>query len=1018
MLIGVERHESGHFACRSYFTFQAIGKIEENTLCARLSHRSRCDTLQVNMAAHDIPTGTTHIPMNIGGFPMAGAAPAVPMARRLPRHGSGAASERDDYETVTNRSQRSPSRARSTSEARPQAETYEVGSRERARSAQDEGQSTSGGYKPGRMTETFHPVSEVRELDRMTQMEQNMVRLLKQIGSYAASIIEIKQELVVTRADFSAFKTQAESDITGLLERNTFTDNRLDTDESRIKVRMREMGMMINELRDRPPAGAASAPPVYHQIASSFGAPSATHTATMQPDAEKPSPFGGQPVQRPPSHSSADSIKPRVANQSVDPLFGAGDPWTHDSTPQFARTPEPTNGAPHTLPTTALAPPSSWNASAPQPSGQGGGYNGGTKSWDISKNISREVTPFKGVSLYYKTWHHRMRNNWVRDNPDYAPLLKLIEAEESPLKWEKLKSGIQISGKQVDLIHVATQMWSSIADHLDDTIFDRMSQMVSGEDENGIEMWRKLFRDHEGGGEQVKAAGLTNLHNFPKCESPANVIPWMSEWNACAMLHSDGLSESHQKVMFVNKLPDSIATDIRKQPQLRTLQGIMDWLSADGARLNDHRLVTLHEQRIKQNLSNGKGMVSAVTEEAKPARDRFDALEEKFDRLVNAIGDSRNGGGSRDGNGRGRAPSPGSRYGKGDTRKPRSESPSPRPNNGNRPSPDFKGKTGARACWECGKEGCTRATCPVYKELLAKNGGRRPDGHRGAFEKSAKPATGTAAALLNLGGDDSESDFSETQFDMAFGLGNEGAFKFMNKSFKPQCRSTECDGCVQHPNTFDVLRDDEDDVVNALQNLTSNIKIGPKVPQSQRRKPKPLTHARIAAIVNQVKSGQIQLGELDMHCDNDEDMIAVWALIDSGSSINVADQALHFPGCKVRKSKTPGAKYTAANNSEMNNLGEFDVKATTMEGSKAKITFQYAKVGMPILSVAKLAEDHDATFGEESGELIHRKTAVRTKFVKRAGVYFMQLMVSRKSLGLPVDEGCRSCTPPFGGQDS
>ena len=47
MLIGVERHESGHFACRSYFTFQAIGKIEENTLCARLSLHSSRDILIV-----------------------------------------------------------------------------------------------------------------------------------------------------------------------------------------------------------------------------------------------------------------------------------------------------------------------------------------------------------------------------------------------------------------------------------------------------------------------------------------------------------------------------------------------------------------------------------------------------------------------------------------------------------------------------------------------------------------------------------------------------------------------------------------------------------------------------------------------------------------------------------------------------------------------------------------------------------------------------------------------------------
>ena len=39
-------------------------------------------------------------------------------------------------------------------------------------------------------------------------------------------------------------------------------------------------------------------------------------------------------------------------------------------------------------------------------------------------------------------------------------------------------------------------------------------------------------------------------------------------------------------------------------------------------------------------------------------------------------------------------------------------------------------------CWECGKNGHKRPDCPEYQALLAKNGGKRPKGHKGAFDKA------------------------------------------------------------------------------------------------------------------------------------------------------------------------------------------------------------------------------------------------------------------------------------------
>ena len=412
-------------------------------------------------------------------------------------------------------------------------------------------------------------------MDRMTEMEFTIVRMQHMMSVHASDIMVIKQ-------DNTTFRAQVKSEISGLIERHTVIDERLEADEVRILARMREMDAMIMEIRRRPPSETGnSATPVHHQMSSPFGARNSNPAAGGQPAANaRQSPFGHQHGLQPPT-AAADAehvFEYENVAEAADPLAGANDPWMNGRTPQFAVPQTPQRAAP--------VQPASWTAQAPPPAGQDGGSNGNRNPWSISKKISREINPFKGVSIHYKTWHHRMRNNWVRENTGYATLIKMIEAETSPMTWEIIKHGVMLSGKMVDLVYVATQMWSSIGDHLDDTMFDRMSQLASGEDENGVELWRRLWSDHEGGGEQVKAAGLTNLHNFPKCDRAENVTSWMSEWNACRLLHGSGLGEDHQKVMFLNKLPDAVATDIRKQQHLKTLKEIMDWLWADGARLN------------------------------------------------------------------------------------------------------------------------------------------------------------------------------------------------------------------------------------------------------------------------------------------------------------------------------------------------------------------------------------------------------------------------------------------------
>ena len=90
---------------------------------------------------------------------------------------------------------------------------------------------------------------------------------------------------------------------------------------------------------------------------------------------------------------------------------------------------------------------------------------------------------------------------------------------------------------------------------------------------------------------------------------------------------------------------------------------------------------------------------------------------------------------------------------------------------------------------------------------------------------------------------------------------------------------------------------------------------------------------------------------------------------------------------------------TAANGSKIRDEGQMTVRVKTANGHQVSIPFVNADVQMPILSVAKLAVEHDTHFRQNDGELVHRATGKSIPFVKKAGVYFMPVAVKKTVVG-------------------
>ena len=74
--------------------------------------------------------------------------------------------------------------------------------------------------------------------------------------------------------------------------------------------------------------------------------------------------------------------------------------------------------------------------------------------------------------------------------------------------------------------------------------------------------------ESKGGAEQVQLGGMTNLHDFPQCPSPADLHHYIGQWHITRQKFGHGLPDIYPKQMFLNMLPDKIAADIRKRTNL------------------------------------------------------------------------------------------------------------------------------------------------------------------------------------------------------------------------------------------------------------------------------------------------------------------------------------------------------------------------------------------------------------------------------------------------------------------
>ena len=727
--------------------------------------------------------------------------------------------------------------------------------------------------------------------------------------------------------------------------------------------------LVLSRLND--PSPQASVPPV-PPIPQSYGGPRASTTGAQHFNV-------GSPLSAPPGFVPENSgVTPDPWSRM--PTYPPGPP-SASAGPQNQFGAGPQNQAP--APTYASAGPQNQFNAGPQNQAPANLVNKywDEKHWSVTHaKISKELKPFAGVDSTYRTWAGRVKDHFKEVNADWSLVFAEIERQKTyiPLSSQNMSYlYTQEKSIQVDFRYVSMALWTFMGKNISDVLYGNRSAMASGPD-NGIELWRAYFVKHEGGADQVELGGIGSLHTFPQCTKIEDLGFWLGKWMEVKDTYGQGMSDIHLRSMFLNILPENVKKEVRETKGLTTLHDMILYVQSDLGRLNDLKLSKLHTDRLKQTLGAAH-RVNVLTEQEEPIKEApnphdqyqslINALSSKIDTIAAAVSTTRGQAGNPRGGQR------------------------PQQRQGQREPSDYAKFKG---CLHCGGDHRV-ADCRIKKALLAKNGGKLPSGFKSAFEKwkTTQPKKVAALSDAELVDDDDESES-----DMVWGVSCKAIHA---QPLRPPCDYLHHNSFAEifDDNDYDDEDDDDEHMLNALRNIASSVKVGPKVSQKKRNnvgRTKPMDKRTIASIAKQVRDGHYNLPDLQLETNNEFE--AVWALVDSGAGRSCAKRKEHFPNTRTDL-KSSSVRMATASGQELKSRGCFKLNLLSSEGNPLTQTFEDADVDMPIMSVTELASNgslgSDVVFRKHDGAIVDVETNATSKFVRRKGVYFMKIFTPKNN---------------------
>ena len=216
-------------------------------------------------------------------------------------------------------------------------------------------------------------------------------------------------------------------------------------------------------------------------------------------------------------------------------------------------------------------------------------------------------------------------------NVHWGRILEVIQTERMPLTKNRMQH-MTIDGVWLDLIGLSDRLWAFLGARMKDPLYMNRLQMVSGEDGNGLELWRKLYMQCEGGAEQVHMAGVHRFMTFGQCPSRSKLASYLGEWEHLRRRYGGHIPDEFLYTMLLNILPKDVAAEVRDRRQrLNTTDLVLEYLHYELARYNDHFLSQLHEKQDSASLAaSHSNPVNAVVETEKRVSDMMAQFESRL----------------------------------------------------------------------------------------------------------------------------------------------------------------------------------------------------------------------------------------------------------------------------------------------------------------------------------------------------------------------------------------------------
>ena len=228
------------------------------------------------------------------------------------------------------------------------------------------------------------------------------------------------------------------------------------------------------------------------------------------------------------------------------------------------------------------------------------------KNWMIHPKIHSKFDPFNGKPDSYRLWSSRIKDHLSNGYYPWARVLELIERERHPMSFARMRATNHVDGVPINMCEIAQHLWSFLGMHLDNHIYMRRSQLVDGEDGNGLELLRKLYMEYEGGAEQVHLAGISRFMSFDKCPNKNKLATYLGEWEMLRMKYGSTFPDLVLYTMLLNILPDDVAKEVRdRRNTLYTVGRVLDYLKGELSRYRDTFISQLHSKHDAEALAKG-----------------------------------------------------------------------------------------------------------------------------------------------------------------------------------------------------------------------------------------------------------------------------------------------------------------------------------------------------------------------------------------------------------------------------